>query len=162
MGVAENTSYDITKFERTAYAVEFDGVVLGGTDGAVSIKPEVTTEDVTCNQAGGNALKRLITGIKYTISAKFKQPETVLAKIFGLSGTISTGDLGTDLFSKAAELKLSAIGTSNMVYDFKAVVAKINSYDLDGEKIHAVEIEFETLPKGDLDGKILVVSTSAG
>lgn len=161
MGVAESTAYDATKFVKTAFAVEFDSVVLGGTDGPVNIKPEITTEEVTCNQAGGKVLKKLITKIVYKITAKFKQPDTVLAKVFGLTGTISTALLGTDLLSNAKELKLSAIGSSNIVYDFKAAVAKVTNYDLDGEKLHSVEIEFETTEAGGADGTILVVTNTA-
>lgn len=162
MGVAESTAYDVTKFVKFPVAVEFDSVVLGGTDGPPSIKPEITTEEVTCNQAGGKVLKKLITKIVYKITAKFKQPETVLAKVFGLTGTISTALLGTDLLATAKELKLSAIGTSNFVFDFKKATAKVTNYDMDGEKLHSVEVEFETTEAGDDTGTILIVSNSSG
>lgn len=161
MGMEENATYDVTKFVRTPFAVEFGGVMLGGTEGPVNIKPKITTEDVTCNQAGGKIIKRIITGIKYTITAKFKQPETVLQEMFSLSGTITKDMLGVDLYTQAKELKLSAIGASNVVYDFKAAIGMLTNYDLDGEKVHQVEIEFETTEYGDDTGTILVVAGGA-
>ena len=35
------------------------------------------------------------------------------------------------------------------------------SFDLDGEKVHGVDIEFRTTDAGDADGKILTVGTVA-
>lgn len=161
MGKTEAESYDISKFIDTPFVVEFDGGILGATEGPPSIKPEITTEDVTCNQAQGRVLKRVIKKITYTITAKFMQPETVLAKAFGLS-TITKETLGTDLLAQAKVLTLSAIGTSNQVFTFHSATAAVTNYDLDGEKIHGVEVEFKTTDTGDAEGRILTVGTAAG
>lgn len=158
MGKTEAESFDITKFIDTPFAVSFDGVILGGTEGPPSIKPEYTFEDITCNQAQGRTVKRVIKKIAYVITAKFMQPETVLAKAFGLQ-TITKEQLGKDILEEAKVLELSAIGTSNQVFTFHSVIATVTSYDLDGEKIHGVEIEFRTTDTGNADGKILTVGT---
>ena len=160
MGKTEAESYDITKFIDTPFAVSFAGEILGGTEGPPSIKPEIVTEDISCNQAQGRVLKRTIKKITYTITAKFKQPETVLAKVFGLQN-VTTEMLGTDLLAQAGELVLAAIGTSNQVFTFHSATAIVTGYEPDGEKLHTVDVEFKTTEAGDKDGKILTVSQAS-
>ena len=159
MGKKEAESFDVTKFIDTPFAVSFGGEVLGGTEGAPSIKPEYTFEEISCNQAQGRTVKKIIKKVVYVITAKFLQPETVLAKAFGLQ-SITKDMLGKDILDEAKELVLAAIGSSNTVYTFHSAIATVTSYDLDGEKLHGVEVEFRTTDTGDKDGKILSVSTA--
>ena len=161
MGKTEAESFDVTKFIDTPFAVSFGGEILGGTEGPPSIKPEYTFEDITCNQAQGRTVKRVLKKVIYVITAKFMQPETVLAKAFGLQ-SITKDMLGKDILAEAQELVLAAIGTSNTVYTFHSAIATVTGYDLDGEKIHGVDIEFRTTDSGNKEGKILTVGTAQG
>ena len=156
MGMTESAAFDITKFVDTPFAVSFGGTVLGGTEGPPSVKPEVVTEDISCNQAPGRVLKRTIKKISYTITAKFKQPETVMAAVFGLTN-VTTADLGKDLLAEAKELVMTAIGASNQVFIFHACTAMVTTYELDGEKNHTIDVEFKTTETGDAEGRILTV-----
>lgn len=154
----ESAAYDITNFTKAPFACAYNGTVLGGTEGPISINPEIEYEDITCNQAGGKAIARIIKSIKYRITGTFKEVDVVSNAVFGLQN-ITADMIGKDILASGGSLVLTAIGTGNTkVYTFPKVSSKITKYDLDGENIHGVEVEFETAETGDANGNILTVT----
>ena len=154
----ESAAYDITNFTKAPFACSYNGTVLGGTEGPISITPEIEYEDITCNQAAGKAIARIIKSIKYRITATFKEVDVVTGAVFGLQN-ITADMIGKDILASGGELVLTAIGTGNTkVYTFHKVTSRVTKYDLDGENIHGIEVEFESTETGDANGKILTVT----
>lgn len=154
----ESNAYDITKFTKAPFVAAYNGTILGGTEGPISITPEIEYEDITCNQAAGKAIARIIKSIKYRITGTFKEVDTVIGAVFGLQN-ITADMIGKDILASGGSLVLTAIGTGNTkVYTFGKVTSRVTKYDLDGENIHGVEVEFETAETGDANGNILTVT----
>ena len=156
----EAESYSFAAFAHFPCAVKFGEKILGGTNGPVSITPEIEEEEVTCNQAKGKAIAKWVKKFKYRISATFMEPDNVLNEVFGLGANITKDIVGKNLYADAKTLVLSAIG-ANMVLTFHSAVGKVTKYDIDGENWHGVEIEFETTECGDAEGKIYTFSNAA-
>lgn len=156
--VTEDNAYDISKFTKAPFVAAYNGTILGGTEGPISITPKIEYEDITCNQAAGKAIARIIKSIKYLITATFKEVDVVAGAVFGLQN-ITTDMIGKDILASGGSLVLTAIGTGNTkVYTFGKVSSRVTKYDLDGENIHGVEVEFETAETGDANGNILTVT----
>ena len=66
--VTEDNAYDISKFTKAPFVASYGNTILGGTEGPISINPEFEYEDISCNQAGGQAIVRILKSIKYRIS----------------------------------------------------------------------------------------------
>ena len=156
----EAESYSFAAFAHFPCAVKLGDTILGGTNGPVSITPEIEDEEVACNQKKGKAIAKWIKKFKFRISATFMQPDTVLTEVLGLGANITKDIVGKNLYEDAKPLVLSAIG-ANMVLTFHAVIGRVTKYDIDGENWHGVEIEFETTECGDEDGKIYTFSNAA-
>lgn len=154
----ESAAYNITNFTKAPFACSYNGTVLGGTEGPISINPEIEYEDITCNQAGGKAVARIIKSIKYRVTGAFKEVDVVAGAVFGLQN-ITADMIGKDILASGGELVLTAIGTGNTkVYTFHKVTSRVTKYNLDGENIHGIEVEFESTETGDANGKILTVT----
>ena len=69
--VTEDNAYDISKFTKAPFVASYGGTILGGTEGPISITPEFEYEDVSCNQAGGQSIVKILKSIKYRISGTF-------------------------------------------------------------------------------------------
>lgn len=149
------TVYDVTKFTKNPMAVEFKGTLLGGTDGPVKITPEIETEPVTCNQAGGKSVILRIKSLNYKVTATFKEVSTVFAKVFGFhAANIGKDVVGSDLYAQSGALVLSEVEddekkTGGIVMTFSNMVGKITAYTPDGEGEGTVEAEFDVVPTAE-------------
>lgn len=151
--------YNAANFKEAPYAVSYGGAACGGTDGPPTLKVEYKTKDVTCNQAQGRILKKVVLGINYQVTAKFVEPNAALANVFGLTGEITTADLGKDLYAEAKVLELQEIGGTDKI-TLHAATATVSDYSLDGENLHSVSITFDSTENGDASGKIFTRSAS--
>ena len=125
--------------------VSYNGVVLGGTDGAVTLSREDETREISCNQSGGDAVQKITTMIKVTVSARFKEINKALEVLLE-DNRISSDEIGNDLLADSCKhtLVLSEIGEGGRVITVnQAVVNRSFSYDIDGENDHGIEITFE-------------------
>jgi len=145
--ITEAQSFDVTKFSRIPCAIKFGNVILGGTDGPVEIKPVIESDDVTCNQARGRTIKKLVKKAHWEVTAKFKQPATVLPLIFGMDPTELKDLIGTDLYASAKTLDMVGIvktGETAIGPWSVPAIATCDSFSWDGEADSTVSVKFET------------------
>ncbi len=144
-----NTNFNPENFSRIPCAVSFDGVNLGGTDGAVTVRPILETDDTTCNQAKGRVVRRWIRELGWEIQARFKEPSSVLSKVFGMNPSAFESLIGSDLFAQAKPLILTGIthaGEAAIGPWTVQAVATVNQFDWDGEKDSVLDVTFRTVP----------------
>ncbi len=161
--MSETLSYDVTKFKIGGGVVKLGTTALGATDGAVTIKAEFSYYESKCNQAGEQVLRKIITGIKYKISAKFKEIDTAIVAALGSTKKVGSSLIGTDLYDNAAELSIAEVGGNN-THTFPAAVVLPESfnYAIDGTAEHGIDLEFEAIPAraGENVGFAYIVTTA--
>lgn len=151
--------YDKSNFKMNPAAVTYGDIKLGGTDGPVSISQEISYYEVKCNQAGDQVLGKVITGVKVTVKATFKEITKALGAVIGSAKKVNSSLVGADIFEDAKVLQLAEIGGTD-TYRFPAAVAlKDMSYDMNGVEQTGIEISFECI--ADSTGLIWEVTQSS-
>ena len=160
--MANGKFFNPANFSSRPCAVTFNSKVLGGTDGPVNISCEEETQEISCNQARGAVLQKIVTRITVTVKARFKEINNALGVLLE-NNSVSSKDLGTDRLNpaKAKTLVLSEIGGSRIITLPKAFIEKSFNYELDGEQDHGVELTFTAVSvPGKAAQDLLKVSNS--
>lgn len=110
--------------------VEYDGVVIGLTEGGVTLNTKYDTHETTADITGTTARRKIVTGVKVNVEANLTEVTvTQLAKI--IPGSTLTEDIfiiqncvGTDLVTNAKVLILKPlVGSGNEGIDSDGAVS---------------------------------------
>lgn len=152
-------NFDPTKFKMGSGVVSFDGDALGGTKDAPKFDYKTEFYESKCDQNGGQPARKIVTAVKVTITATFKEITTAMTALLGAGKKIDTSLIGSDIYAAANRkaLLLTPIAEDDTdCYSFPAaVLLPQTDYSMSGTEEHGVTLTWEAL--ADAEGTIMEI-----
>ncbi len=125
--------------------VAYKGLVIGITPDSPLLNIEPELYEANCNHIGNNAVSKIITNMKITVSAKINRINNAFADFFAGDEGVTNIIFGKDVLTTGGKLSLLPIdGNNNFWYCFlKAVLIPESARACKSMNEYYLKLEFE-------------------